>query len=276
MIDMHIHTTASDGTDSPERIIEKCGKLGLKLCSICDHDTVDAQAVAIKEAGEKRVKYLTGLELSVIHEGELHILGYGVDIHNKELTKEMEILRQSREGRVRTILEKLGEHNVNITFEDVKKKAHGETLGRPHVALALMEKGYAQDVQDAFVRYLGERGLCYVKRRKLTAQQAISLIKQAGGTPVIAHPKLIKTQDFEALLKEMKTLGMEGIEAYYPIHTDAEVGRYVALAEKYNMLVTEGSDYHGTVKPNSALASEKRNGALLEKSVKFFITKYVN
>ncbi|MGI6152635.1 MAG: PHP domain-containing protein [Christensenellaceae bacterium] len=276
MIDMHIHTTASDGTDTPEKIIEKCRKLNLELCSICDHDTVASQYTAVREVKKTKLQYLTGLELSVKHEGEIHLLGYGVDIENDALKAEMEVLRRSREARIGRIIEKLGENNIRITFEDVAEVAHGETMGRPHVALALLGKGYVQDMQEAFEKYLGERGTCYVQRKKLTAEQAVATVKEAGGCPVIAHPKFIRTQNFEKLLKTLKEIGVEGIEAYYPAHTDAEVDYYVGLAKKYGLLVTEGSDYHGAVKPHTALASERRDGEMLRECVNFFRTKYVN
>lgn len=274
MVDLHMHTTASDGTDSPEQVIEKCRKLGLELCSVTDHDTIDSQKPAMAAAAEAKLSYLTGVEFSVVYEGELHILGYGIDTENRELNENIEDLRESRVTRMHKILGKLREHRMDIEEGDVRKFTGGKTMGRPHIAQALVEKGYAENIQDAFVKYLNERGLCYVQRRKLGVEEAIGLIRGAGGTPVIAHPKFIRTQDFGGVAKKLKDMGMEGIEAYYPAHTDAEVDAFVRVAERNGMLVTEGSDYHGSMRPGVAIACEKRGGPLLEKTIAYLKEKY--
>lgn len=275
MIDLHMHTTASDGTDSPAQVIEKCRKLGLELCSITDHDTIDSQGPAMAAAAEAKLDYLTGVEFSVVYEGELHILGYGIDTENRELRESIEGLRESRVSRMHKILGKLRDHRVDVEENDVRKFSKGKTMGRPHIAQALVEKGYAADIQDAFVKYLNERGLCYVQRRKLGVEKAVGLIRNSGGTPVIAHPKFIRAQNFEEVAKKLKDMGMEGIEAYYPAHTDAEVEQFVRVAEQNGMIVTEGSDYHGSMRPNIALACEKRSGPLLERSIAYLKEKYV-
>jgi len=274
MLDLHMHSTASDGTDTPEELIKKCARLRLEACSVTDHDTVDAQPTAKKLAIENKLNYITGVEFSVRHEGELHILGYGIDINDKAFRTEMESLRTSRVDRVHAILEKLGEHNINVDFEDVKRFAGGNTLGRPHVALALMDKGYASDMQEAFNKYLNESGVCYVQRRKLNAKQAIELIAGAGGISVLAHPKFIKTDDIAKLTKELVSQGLGGIEAFYPAHTDAEVEKFLRIARNNDILVTEGSDYHGKMREYSAIACEKRTSLELEKSVKYLIDLY--
>lgn len=274
MLDLHMHTTASDGTDTPEQLIDKCADMGLTLCAITDHDTIDSQQPAIKRAEERGIPYLTGVELSVIHTGELHILGYGVDINDKAFSDMMADLIASRVGRVHAILAELKKHNISIGFEDVKHFAGGNALGRPHVALALAEKGYALNVHDAFVKYLNEGGLCYVQRRKLTAAQAIELILKAGGTPVLAHPKFVKTDDIAAQVKELTKNGLKGIEAYYPAHSDAEVEKFLAIARENELIVTQGSDYHGTMRDYVTLGCEKRGGLLLDGSIAFLRKKY--
>ena len=225
MIDLHMHSTASDGTDTPKEIITKCRKLGLRLSAVTDHDTMDSQTEAIATAKELKLKYLTGVEFSVRHTGELHILGYGMDTADRELAGMMDDLRGSRVERVREIIRVVQEHGMKIDFADVERFAKGNTLGRPHVALALIEKGYASDLQDAFTRYLNEEGSCYVQRRKLSPQQAIEMILKTGGIPVLAHPKFVRTDDIEALVAELRKMGLGGIEAYYPAHSDADVER---------------------------------------------------
>ena len=274
MIDLHMHSTASDGTDTPQEIITKCRKLGLKLSAVTDHDTMDSQPEAIRTARELKLRYLTGVEFSVRHIGELHILGYGMDTGDQELIAMMNDLRSSRVERVHEIIRVVQEHGMKISFEDVERFAKGNTLGRPHVALALIEKGYASDLQDAFTRYLNEEGSCYVQRRKLNPGQAIEMIRKTGGLPVLAHPKFVRTDDIEALVTELKEMGLGGIEAYYPAHSDADVERYVGIARRNGLLVTAGSDYHGAMRPYAAIACEKRTGPFLEESVKILAEKY--
>ncbi len=275
MIDLHMHSTASDGTDTPAVIIKKCAKLNLACSSITDHDTIDAQAEAVEAAKKYGIKYLTGVEFSVRHEGELHILGYGINIWDKSFATELEALRESRLQRVDLILEKLRETGILISREDVVRNASGHTLGRPHVALALIEKGYAADFNEAFKKYLNEGGLCYVKRRKLDPAGAIALIRAAGGMAVLAHPKFIRTSNMEGLIEEMKEMGLEGVEAYYPAHTDTEARRYENIAKSNGLLVTAGSDYHGTMRVRSAIASERRKSKYLAESVQKIMTKYL-
>ncbi len=276
MIDLHMHSTASDGSETPTELITKCAKLRLQLCSITDHDTIDSQPEAFAEAKKRGLNYISGVEFSVRHTGELHILGYGIDATgNSSFLETMESLRNSRVERVYTILEQLNKHNIQINFSDVERFAAGNTLGRPHVALALIERGYAADMQEAFTKYLNEDGLCYVQRRKLNAAQAIELIHSAGGTSVLAHPKFIRTNHIGALVKDMAADGLMGIEAYYPAHTDADVKKYLKLAKENNLLVTGGSDYHGKIRPRVAIACEKRSDPMLEKSVAYLIDRYV-
>lgn len=275
MIDLHMHSTASDGTDAPEQLITKCAKLNLECSSITDHDTIDAQMEAVNTAKKYGIKYLTGVEFSVRHEGELHILGYGVDIEDSVFRSELESLRESRLERVDLILEKLHECNVQISRADVIRNASGNTLGRPHVALALIEKGYAADFTEAFHKYLNEEGLCYVKRRKLNPQDAIRLILSAGGTAVLAHPKFIHTRNLESLILDMKKMGLSGVEAYYPAHTDTDVMRYEDIARRNGLLVTSGSDYHGAMRMHSAIASERRKSKYLKESVEKIMMKYL-
>ncbi len=276
MIDLHMHSTASDGSEKPAELIDKCAKLRLSLCSVTDHDTIDSQAEARAEAKARGVNYISGIEFSVRHTGELHILGYGIEPEKApDFLKTMEELRDSRVGRVVEIIQKLGEHGININFEEVERFAEGNTLGRPHVALALMERGYASDMQDAFTKYLNEEGLCYVQRRKLTAKQALELIISAGGTPVLAHPKFIRTDDIAKLVRDMTADGLMGIEAYYPAHSDADVAKFLKIARENKLMVTAGSDYHGRIRPYVALACEKRGGPMLDEAIAYLKGKYV-
>ncbi len=269
-----MHSTASDGTDTPGQIIDKCARLNLVLSSVTDHDTIDGQREAICAAQEKRIKYLTGVEFSVQHTGELHILGYGVDIESAPFKGMMDELRASRIERVHLILKRLAEQGVPITFEEVERHAKGNTLGRPHIALTLIERGYSGSMQDAFSTYLNENGLCYVRRRKLNAKEAMDLIHSAGGVSVLAHPRFIKTDDMAALVAGMKRDGLSGIEVYYPAHSDRDAERFAAIARANGLLVTAGSDYHGKMRDFTAIASEKRTSPLLEQTVQLLLDTY--
>lgn len=269
-----MHSTASDGTDTPEELISKCADLALLLCSVTDHDNTDAQMPAITEAARLGQPYITGVELSVQYSGELHILGYGVDIAGEAFRNRMEELREFRVERTLEFIRRLGQAGCPISLEDVERHANGNTLGRPHVALALVERGYAKDYHEAFNTYLNEGGLCYVNRRKLGAKDAIDIIRSAGGTAVLAHPGLITTDDLPSLVRELKGYGLEGIEALYPLHTDEQVTRYLKLAEDMRLLVTCGSDYHGSVRPG-AIGLERREAKALWDTVAYLKEKYL-
>lgn len=276
MIDLHMHSTASDGTDTPEILVDKCSKLGLQVFSITDHDTIDAQRTAKELAKNKNRPYITGIEFSVKHEGkgEMHILGYGIDIENRDLINELKSLKEYRINRAYSILEKLDKLGLKISYEDVIKHAKGEAIGRPHIALAMIEKGYAENIEDAFTKYLDVDGAAYVGRRKLNAGQTIELIENAGGIAVLAHPKLVRANDPESLIIDLKSQGLKGIEAIYPAHSDSDAAYYSEIAERNGLLITSGSDYHGKNKEYTAIAGEKRASQLLEKSVKTLMEMY--
>lgn len=274
MADLHIHTTASDGMDEPRAVIAQCQAHRLSLCSVTDHDTFDGQKEAAAAAADLGVPYITGIELSVQHTGELHILGYGCDPRSTPWRAAMEELRSYRIGRTEEIIRRLQEAGLAITLEDVQREASGRTLGRPHVAKAIVKKGYAPSYTDAFEKYLNEGGLCYVGRRRLTAQQAIDLIHSAGGTAVVAHPGLITSPDRTALLRRLAGKGVEGLEAYYPAHSDGQVQEFVALARDLGLLVTRGSDYHGPFR-SGQIGGEARGGARLAESIEMLKERHL-
>ena len=266
MIDLHMHSAASDGSQTAAEIIRECQRAQLQLNAITDHDNIDAQEEAAQESARLGRPYLTGVEISVKHTGELHILGYGMDIQQPAFRQMMEDLRKSRVERIRYILQALAEHGIDIRTEDVEAQAAGNTLGRPHVALALVARGFAASYREAFTKYLNEGGLCYVQRRKLNAREAIELIRAAGGLPVAAHPGLITTDDLEGLISELRRDGLGGIEAFYPAHSDEDVRRYCQLAGRLGLVVTCGSDSHGAYR-DAAIGGEKRSSEQLESDV---------
>lgn len=266
MFDLHMHSEASDGSQTPGQIVRSCRDVGLELCAITDHDNIDAQREAMFVSREMGQPYVPGVEISVIHTGELHILGYGMDLGNETFVKAMEDLRQSRIHRIECILASLREHGIDVGMDQVRHFAKGNTLGRVHVALALVEAGHAGSFAEAFSTYLNEGGLCYVTRRKLTAEEAISLIVGAGGIAVLAHPGLVHTQDLSSLVNRLVAAGLRGIEAYYPLHSDGDVQRFEQMAIDRGLLVTSGSDSHGQYR-DAAIGQEKRSSIYLRESL---------
>lgn len=275
MADLHIHSTASDGTDSPRELIAQCARAGLSLCSVTDHDTIDGQDEARETAAAAGVPYISGIELSVQHTGELHILGYGCSARSVPWKTAMEELREYRVDRTLEIIRRLQQAGVDVSLEDVQREAGGVTLGRPHVAKAIVAKGCAATYGEAYERYLNENGLCYVNRRRLTAQQAIDLIHSAGGTAVLAHPGLITSHDRTALITRLAYQGVEGIEVYYPAHTDEDAAAFLRLARDLGLLVTRGSDYHGPFR-SSTIGLEGRGGARLDESIEILKERYLS
>lgn len=273
MIDLHMHSTASDGTDTPSQLIEECAAKELALCSITDHDNVDAQEEAVAAAARLGVPYITGVELSVQYTGELHILGYGYDHQDAAWRRSMEELRAFRIERTLEFIRRLQTEGVGITLQDVERAAMGNTLGRPHVAQAIVAKGYAKDFHEAYIKYLVEGALCYVNRRRLDARTAIDMIRSAGGTPVLAHPGLVTSDDFPALLRSLADDGLEGMEVYYPMHSDAQLEEFLSLAEDLNLLVTCGCDCHGSIR-KARIGEEHRTGERLRQSAAVLAERY--
>lgn len=241
--DLHIHTTASDGRLSPVEIISAALKAGLTEISITDHDTV-AGLLEINKCENQLLTIIPGIEFSTefpCH--EVHILGYNIDIFHNELTKELVRLAEERLKRVQKIVVRLNALGYDINYEHVLEFAGGtKAVGRPHVARALLEKGYFEAVSDVFTELLAKNGPAYIPHYKLNLKAALALIKAAGGTTVLAHPGLIESDD---IVFEVINAGIDGIEVYHPTHASWQVSKYLELAKKYNLLITGGSDFHG-------------------------------
>jgi len=244
-IDLHIHSTASDGRFSPADIVRKSVAEGLNVIALADHDTVDGIAPALETAGAfPRLRVIPCVEISTdFPEGEVHILGYFIDYTDRELQSTLERMRNSRWERAKGMVAKLNNLGVRIHWQRVQEIAAGGALGRPHIAQAMLEKGYAGSIKEAFDKYIGHGGPAYVEREKITPVAAVDLILRTGGLPVLAHPLTIP--DPETLVIELKPAGLVGIEAYYGGYTPQEIDNLVSLAYKYSMITTGGSDYHG-------------------------------
>jgi len=244
-VDLHIHTTASDGRFSPAEIVRKSAELGLSVIAISDHDTVNgiAEALAAAEA-YPQLTVIPAVEINTdIPQGEAHILGYFIDFTDRELNTALEYLRDSRLRRAEKMIAKLDKLGVHIKWERVQEIAGDGTVGRPHLAQALLEKGYITSNQEAFTRYIGKDGPAYVEREKITPTGAVELILHANGLPVLAHPFTI--DDPETMIIELKRAGLVGIETYYKDYDTSQIAELVRLAGKYNLITTGGTDYHG-------------------------------
>ncbi|MFC1874976.1 PHP domain-containing protein [Chloroflexota bacterium] len=244
-IDLHIHTTASDGRFSPEEIVRKAAGLDLSAIAICDHDTVDGIAPALAAAKAfPTLKVIPGVEVSTLAPGnEVHMLGYFIDCADPDLKTALGGLRNSRLERAEAIISKLKELGIDIDWRRVRELAGDGSVGRPHIARAMLEKNYIASFKEAFDKYIGLGGPAHVERHKITPSGAVALITQASGLPVLAHP--LTVNDPEAMIAALKKAGLVGIEVYYNDYDEAKRDNLARLAKKYNLIATGGSDYHG-------------------------------
>lgn len=262
-IDLHTHSTASDGTFSPTEIINEALKLAGKenpvVLALTDHDTVfgieEFQKAASKY--QKQLTAISGIEISTNYHGvEIHMLGYNINPSNKFLLDKLTIYRESRDGRNAKIIKKLQEQGFKISMDEIHPDKPGETIGRPHIAKLLMKKKYVSSIQEAFDKYLAEGRICYVERIMPTPKEAIDLIKNSGGIPVLAHLMLYKKLNAaqkETLVHELKEYGLAGLETYYNTYTPVEQEYVSSLAKQWGLLKTGGTDFHGQNKPHISL-----------------------
>ena len=243
--DLHIHSTASDGRLTPADIVREAAERGLTYIALADHDTIDGIAPAQAAAQAfPQLKVIPGVEISTdIPQGEVHVLGYFIDYTDHELGATLERFRNSRLRRAQGMVTKLDDLGIHIDWQRVQQIAGGSSIGRPHIAQAMLEKGYIDSMKQAFTEYLGRDRPAYVEREKMTPAEAVELIVKAQGLPVLAHP--LTFNDPEAMTVELKAAGLIGIEAYYDGYTAEEINRLVRLADRHNLIATGGSDYHG-------------------------------
>ncbi len=254
-IDLHTHTTASDGDQSPAQLVALAKEKGLAAIAVTDHDTTDGVAAAVEAGARLGVLVVPGIELSAdIERGQCHILGLGIDPHNAPLQTRLRDIQHRRANRNAQMVQKLNKHlNIDLTLEYVQAFAGGDIVARPHFAKALIARGLVSSVGEAFDRYLGEGRPGHVAKARVSQQEAIALIHQAGGVAILAHPNNLKRDSdalTEAYIVGMKEWGLDGIEARYNLHTSEDNARYLALAARHDLLTSGGSDFHGlSVKP---------------------------
>ncbi|OXM85870.1 PHP domain-containing protein [Paenibacillus rigui] len=246
--DLHTHTLASDGTQPPTENVRLALAAGLGAVAITDHDTVAGIEEALKAGETMGITVVPGVEISTVAGGtDIHVLGYFIDYRSTQLLDRLEELRRTRDRRNELILERLNELGLQLTMDDViaslkvSKKAD-ETIGRPHIADALVRKGYVGSMSEAFDRYLGKDGAAYVNPPRIEPQTAVQWIREAGGVPVLAHPGLY---DQDGLIAELAEQGLAGLEVYHSDHTPEQEAHYLAIAERLGLIVTAGSDFHG-------------------------------
>ncbi|UCD88786.1 MAG: PHP domain-containing protein [Desulfobacterales bacterium] len=263
-IDLHIHSTASDGSLSPIEILNLAIDLNLGAIAITDHDTIDGSRDAVCHGIPPSLEFLTGVEISADpppsfpFSGSMHILGYAIDLDNSLLNKTLLLLQESRKHRNPRILELLSNLGIELTLDEVRNEAGECQLGRPHIAQHMITKGFVKSMEEAFKKYLGTGKPAYVDKYRVGCAKAIEIIIDAGGIPVLAHPYLLPIKNekrLEALVITLKEMGLKGLETYYPEHSPRLISQYNEMANRHNLLITGGTDFHGSIKPEIKMGS---------------------
>jgi hypothetical protein len=259
-IDLHCHSTASDGTLSPAEVVRLAVDVGLSALALTDHDTIGGVQEAAKEAGRLNLDFLPGIEISAEYPqpGTLHLLGYGVDPQSTTLRDLTKTLIAGRDNRNPKIIDKLQKLGVAITMEEVQRESGGKVVGRPHIAAILVRKGYVSSIKQAFDKYLAPGGAAYFDKERLSPAKAISMILESGGLPVLAHPIQLRYHndaELERLIKDLLDMGLAGIEVIHSDHGPELIEKYTALADRFGLLKTGGSDFHGSNKTRIQLGT---------------------
>jgi len=249
MIDLHCHTTASDGIKTPSELIDFAIEKNVGILAVTDHDTVSGLEEAVNYAADKELILIPGIEFSIDYQGgSFHLVGLYIDHTYTPLIEKTLHLQEVRDKRIYRIIDDLEKHGIEIPVEDVLKESAGGAIGRPHVARVLVKHGYANNINEVFKKYLVKGKPGYVKKERIRLEEAVSLIKNAGGISIIAHPVSLNYKnitEFESILKGFIDAGVDGIEAYSSMHKTSEINDFIALAATYNLIISGGSDYHG-------------------------------
>lgn len=246
LIDLHTHSTASDGVYSPAELLHRAKDIGLQILALTDHDSTGGLEDAARTAAELGIEFIPGIEINTdVGGGEVHMLGYFIEYQRPPFQSILKVLRDARERRGQRMVELLNEQGINISWERVRAIAEG-AVGRPHVAKALLEAGYVKTIGEAFDKYIGTGCPAYVPRYKLTPEDAVRLICSANGLPVIAHPvELPGLEELRNWLPNLCKAGLVGLETYYGPYTHEEEQSLRALADEYGLIPTGGTDWHG-------------------------------
>ena len=246
--DLQLHSSASDGSDSPSEVVRRAARKGFAAIALTDHDTIEGVAEAAEAARSLGLELIPACELSTLDDDErqIDILAYGIDVDDVDFTATLTTIRSGRLGRAYLMVQRLNECGHAVSWERVQAIAGGENIGRPHVARAMVEAGVVPTMKDAFTEeFILDGGRCYVQRVKITPSEAIEQIHRAGGVAVAAHPGRTGLTDDE--VANLVSWGLDGLEVHYPRHSKAEIIRFVELAGRHDLLVTGGSDDHGDI-----------------------------
>ena len=257
-VDLHMHTTHSDGTYLPRDLVRLAKEKGLRCISVTDHDTMSSFEECVEEAKKLGIELIPGIEISADFEpGTLHILGFFLDRNHPKLKATLAEIQKAREERNPQIVEKLNKLGIAITMKEVEAESGGKQVGRPHFARVLLKKGAVKTMEESFRKYLAKGKPAYVDKRRLSSREALQRIREAGGIASIAHPKQMRLVEPE-LSKEIGRLveeGLGGLEAYNSCQNREEAQAYTRLANRFNLFVTGGSDFHGANKPDVELGN---------------------
>ncbi len=249
IIDLHCHTTASDGIKTPSELIDFAIENNVSVLAVTDHDTVSGLEEAVNYAADKEIVLIPGIEFSIDYQGgSFHLVGLYINHEYTPLIEKTLHLQDVRDKRIYRIIEDLEKHGIEIPVEDVLAESAGGAIGRPHVARVLVKHGYANNLNEVFKKYLVKGKPGYVRKERIKLEEAVSLIKGAGGISIIAHPVSLNYKsmtEFENILKGFTDAGVEGLEVYSSMHKNSEITDFMGLAVKYNLIFSGGSDYHG-------------------------------
>lgn len=263
MIDLHAHTTGSDGDKTPEELIDLAIKLNLKALAITDHDTTESLQRAVDYAKDKDIILVPGVEFGTkIDKGEMHILGLFIDYKNKELNKKLQKLIEARNVRNKKFVDEFNKIGFDITMEELEEVSGGKAIGKPHFAKVFLNKGYIKENRELFKKYFNKPPFEQIKRKSFLPKEVIEIIKEANGIAILAHPQSLKLNEKELREKvaELKSYGLDGLECYHSKQTPEEMELFKKIAKENNLLISKGSDYHGPItKPNIELGTGINN-----------------
>jgi len=270
LIDLHIHSTASDGSFDPLDLARLAGKVGLKAFALTDHDAIEGSKKILKNRDVLGwVQFLTGVEISAGSTdfsniaGSFHILGYGFDVEHPHLNLALQSQQAARKSRNPEIITRLNNMGLDMSLEEVIAASEiNAQIGRPHIARLMVQKGFVSSINEAFDRYLGKGRPAYLDKPRIEAREAIALIESAGGIAVLAHPGLLHMPNMaalDALIARLADMGLRGMEVFYPGHTPEQVDLFSGIARKHHLLITGGSDFHGAVNPDVHLGTGRGN-----------------
>lgn len=256
-IDLHTHSLKSDGSMTPAEVVREAKKAGLAAIALTDHDTVDGISEAVSEGEKIGVEVIPAIEFSVLSETETHILGYYIDPENPELKKTLGEVVELRLERNRVTCRRLNELGFDITLDEVKAIAPNNFIGRAHFARVLLDKGYIKSVKEGFDKYMSVGKYAYCEKQRLSARDAIELIKKCGGLSFLAHPHLTKLPDDELMkfLIELKGYGLCGLEGYYTDYTPEMQEKYQGMARRLGLAISGGTDFHAAMKPHISIGT---------------------